>query len=247
MSRYSRVEKDDVGNPVAWCQKIKGTWRRFPFVSSFHLNNTTSREQAAAEFEMIFPAVERNGILIEVDDVLYQEITEDFIPRWLRQKSKEKWLGGLDPDAFIKRSMTGFLGEAAMESFLGVPVLDRNAQGRIAVGDSMNFVGADLAKGTGLDIGIKSSERPNFPTPKRNVRRPQVICLKVGRKQYYMAGYASMKCQRECMDSRYILNDNLRNKRLYNGQIEKSAFWGFHRLRPFKTVEGLKALYYKHH
>jgi hypothetical protein len=143
--------------------------------------------------------------------------------------------------------MTGFLGEAAMESYLGVPVLDRDRQGRIAVGKSMSFVGADLARGTGLDIGVKSSEFPNFPVVKKNVRRPQVICFKIGERDYYVGGYASMKVQRENCESRLILDDHLRNKRLSNGQLEKSGFFGFQKLLPFNSIDELRLLYHKYH
>ena len=184
---------------------------------------------------------------MEVDDALYDEIVNDFIPRWVVQKKKEGWIARVDPDSLLKRSLSGFLGEAVMESFLGVPVLDRDESGRIAVGDSKKFATADLAKGTGLDIGVKSSAAPNFPTPRRNVRRPQVICMRTGIRSFYVGGYASMKTQRSFMMSALVLNDNLRNKRLNNGQLEKAAFFGFHELIQFRSLDELREIYYKHH
>ena len=243
--RLGFVDRDKMGVPLCWKQKIRGEWKRFPFIAGFDPNHDKARAKAESEFNMIFPIIERKCVLAQVHDALYDEILHDFIPRWAEQKKKEGWLGGLDADDLLKRGLTGFLGEAVMESFLGVPVLDRDKDGRIAVGDSKVFRGADLAKGTGLDVGIKTAEVPKFHTAKRNVRRPQVLCFRVSDREFYVGGYASIKVQRECFESRYVLNDNLRNKRIWNGQIEKSAFWGLHRIKQFRNLEDLKRIYYE--
>lgn len=245
MSGY--VDRDRSGNPIAWMQKMKGKWRRFRYVAGYELNNPKkNRERVRADFDCHFPFMVNICTIVRVSDALYEEITDKFIPRWLKAKENEPRIAKVDPIAQVKRGMTGFLGEAAMETYLGVPVLDRDSKGRIAVGNSKTFAGADLAK-QGLDIGVKSSEFPNFPVIKRSVRRPQVICLKIGERDYYVGGYASMNVQRGHIDSRIVLDDYLRNKRLYNNQLEKTGFYGFPKLIPFSSIEELRGIYHKYH
>lgn len=221
----------------AWKQRIRREWKDFTFIKRIEA------EKAAEEFELIAPVINDSAYEVTVPEVLYDEILNDFIPRWKTAKAKEGRFA-MDGGSMVNRALTGFLGEAAVEMLLGIPVLDRDKDGRIAVRSSRRFRDPDLAK-TGLDVGVKTVEWGKFPVIKRNVRRPQMVGFKMSDRTFLVGGYATMKVLRECQSSLYILDENLRNKRTYNGQIEKIAFWGFHRLQRIASIDDLKKAYYK--
>lgn len=231
-----KVYKDFKTGKLFWTQRIKGRIENFKFIKGYNY------KMAEQEFRNIFPAMPKLTEIILPQEI-YDEILYDFIPRWKEAKKKEYYFK-MDSDVMVKRALTGFLGEACMEILLGVSVLDRDKDGRIAVGESHSFKNADLSN-TGMDIGIKTVEYMKFPVVKRNVRRAQVINFMMDNRTFLVGGYASIRTLRDFQKSELILNDNLRNKRLRNGQIEKIAFWGLHQLVPITDLESLRTVYYK--
>ena len=219
-----------------WTQLIKRDWKDFAFVKRLEA------DQIFEEFEMIAPLVRTELAEVTVPQDLHDEILYEFIPRWKSAKLKEGRFQ-MDHDRMTNRALTGFLGEAAVEVLLGTPVLDRGPDGRIVVEDSRKFHAADLSK-TGLDVGVKTVEWGKFPVVKRNVKRPQMIGFKMDERTFLIGGYASMKVLREHQSSVYVINDNLRNKRTWDGQIEKISFWGFHKLQQVRSLEDLRKHYY---
>jgi hypothetical protein len=219
-----------------WFQRIRGNTKRFELIKSCH---PAKMQNEFKTISSVMPKLQK----VVVSEKAYNEILYDFIPRWKKAKSKEGRFK-IDHDRMVKRALTGFLGEACMEELLGVPVLDRDSSGRILVGESYTFRKADLSS-TGLDVGIKTVEWGKFPVIKRNVKRAQVINFMIGERTFLAGGYASMPILRHYQKSDFILNKNLRNKRLNNGQLEKIAFWGLHQLVPITDLESLRTVYYK--
>jgi hypothetical protein len=195
------------------------------------------------DFELLFNMYNYIFVPVVVPRHLELEIKEDLIPRWIEEKLKEPQFK-YDRDDLEKRGWTGFGGEGADEILFRVPILDRDEKGRLVVGKSTKF-GADFSK-VGLDIGIKTCDRPNFPVVKTKVRRPQVINIKVEDNLFLVGGFASMKTLRDFQSSNYIKNDNLRNKTNRDGSIAKRAFYGLHDLKSVYTFEELKNLYNKY-
>lgn len=220
-----------------WKQVIKREMRVFPYVDRYDIQTIEK------EFEAICPVIHEVLCKVEVPQVLHDEILLDFIPRWKEEKMKEPRFK-MDGDQMVKRALTGFMGEAAIEALLGIPVLDRDDNGRLIVRDSRSFKTADLCK-AGFNVGVKTVEWGKFPTIKRNVRRPQLVGFKLDDRTFLVGGFASMKTMRMFQSSSYVINENLRNKRTHDGQIEKTAFWGFHKLLKIRDLEGLKEIYYK--
>ncbi len=236
-SRMGYAYQDAKTGKWMWKQLIRREWKEFTFIKRLEVDTI------AEEFEMIAPVVDESAHEVTVPEILYDEILDDFIPRWKAAKIKEGRFA-MDSGSMVNRATTGFLGEAAIEILLGIPVLDRDKDGKIEVKDSRKFRGADLVK-TGLDVGVKTVEWGKFPVIKRNVRRPQMIGFKIADRTFLVGSFATMKVLRECQSSLYIIDENLRNKRTYNGQIEKIAFWGFHRLQRVASIDDLKKAYHR--
>lgn len=220
-----------------WGQWIRGELKCFQYVKML------PPEKIYTEFEMIGPLIEDTFTKIRVPDGLYEEILHDFLPRWAKAKMKESRFQ-MDHGQLVERGQTGFLGEAAIEVLLDTPVLDRDRDGKLLVRDSRDFHTSDLCT-TGLDVGVKTVEWGKFPVVKRNVRRPQMISFRTGKRSFLVGGFASMKVLREHQTSVYVLNEALRNKRMNNGQIEKTCFWGFHQLIQIRSLKELRDAYYK--
>lgn len=220
-----------------WGQWIRGELKGFQYVKMLR------PEKIFTEFEMIGPMIENSFTSVRVPNALYDEILGDFLPRWAKAKMKESRFK-MDSGQLVERGQTGFLGEAAIEVLLDTPVLDRDGAGRLLVRDSRDFYTSDLCT-TGLDVGVKTVEWGKFPIIKRNVRRPQMISFRMDAQTFLVGGYASMKVLREHQTSVYVLNEALRNKRMNNGQIEKTSFWGFHQLVQVRSLKELRNAYYK--
>ena len=220
-----------------WGQWIKGELKCFQYVKMLR------PEKISTEFDMISPLIEDTFTKVRVSNSVYEEILHDFLPRWAKAKMKESRFK-MDHGQLVQRGQTGFLGEAAIEVLLDTPVLDRDKAGRLLVRDSRDFYTSDLCT-TGLDVGVKTVEWGKFPVIKRNVRRPQMINFRIDAKTFLVGGFASMKVLREHQTSLYILNEALRNKRMNNGQIEKTSFWGFHQLQQVRSLKELREAYYK--
>jgi len=220
-----------------WAQQIRRKWQTFSYIQRL------TRETIANEFLMIGPLVQDLFTKVVVSETLHNEILYDFIPRWKKAKLRESRFQ-MDNDQMVNRAMAGFLGEAAIETLFGIPVLDRDKDGKLSVKSSYSFKTADLSA-SGLDVGVKTVEWGKFPVIKRTVRRPQMISFKVGSRTFLVGGYASMKVLRDFQSSIYILNEALRNKRKNDGQLEKVCFYGFHKLVQIHDLDTLRSSYYK--
>lgn len=70
----------------------------------------------------------------------------------------------------VDRWIDGYLGEKAVEKFLGIKFSDKS------VGDSEDYAVPDLST-IGYKLGVKTCRFPNFPVINRNIHTPQIFVL----------------------------------------------------------------------
>ncbi|MGO4961401.1 hypothetical protein ACTQ5X_06620 [Jeotgalibaca porci] len=133
----------------------------------------------------------------------------------------------VDNGSEFTRFYTGLLGEAAMEEYLGIDIID------YSVGSSNDYNYADLSK-VGLNVGIKTVEFGKFPIIHKNSVRPELINVKINNYTVVFFGYASIHTLNNYQNSDLILSSNLRRRGT------KSAFYGFDKLEKVENLEQLK-------
>ena len=138
----------------------------------------------------------------------------------------------IDGGSEFKRQYTGLLGEAALEEFFGIDIID------YSVGNSNEYNVADLRK-IGLDIGVKTVEICKFPIVHKRPYRPELICVKRKENEVVFFGYASMEVLARYQTDDFILDGRLRQRGT------KSAFYGFSELIEIDSLKTLKAVYRK--
>lgn len=138
-----------------------------------------------------------------------------------------------DNQSEYTRYYTGFIGEAAMEEFLGIDILD------YSVGNSNDYNHADLRK-HGLNIGVKTVEPWKFHIVHKNPVRPELICVKRKPNEVLLFGYATVDVLRRYQTEEFILAKGLK------ARGTKAAFYGYSELIPIHTLDELKKVYRKY-
>lgn len=171
----------------------------------------------------------KNAVVIELtpSDI---ELVRDFAKQFQKAKSTER-LHQIDDEQEIKRYMTGFSAELALEKMLGVKILDTT------LGKSENYNHADL-KQNGINIGIKCAHYGNYPVVFKKPYNAEIVTVLKGNK-VYVCGVASVQTMLEYADDTLILNAKFRARGV------KSGFYGFSHLIPFKDLAELKQVYKK--
>ena len=136
----------------------------------------------------------------------------------------------IDGTSEFKRQYTGLLGEAALEEFFGIDIID------YSVGNSNDYNVADLRK-IGLDIGVKTVEIWKFPIVHKRPYRPELICVKRKENEVVFFGYANMEVLERYQTDDFILDERLKQRGT------KSAFYGFSELIEIDSLKTLKAVY----
>lgn len=167
-----------------------------------------------------------NAIVIELTptDV---ELVREFAKQFQKAKSSEH-LHQIDDEQEIKRYMTGFSAELALEKLLGVKILDTS------LGKSENYNHADL-KDNGINIGIKCAHYGNYPVVFKKPYNAEIVTVLRGNK-VYVCGVASIQTMLDYADDNLILNAKFRARGV------KSGFYGFDQLISFKSLDELKAI-----
>jgi hypothetical protein len=135
----------------------------------------------------------------------------------------------VDPFNEQKRWMTGFLGERAIEQFLGTSFMD------MSVGDSKNYHVSDLSK-LNLPIGVKTVEYGKFPLVFKGSRKPEIIVVKIDDNNLVICGLAMPDVLNTYQDDELILSPSLRKRNT------KSGFYGFDKLLPFTSLYDLQMM-----
>jgi len=145
------------------------------------------------------------------------------------QKAKEgEHVHRIDNDQEIKRYMSGFAAELAIEKLLGVKIMDTS------FGHSDNYNHADL-KSLGIDIGVKCCLYPNYPVVFKQPKNAEIITVLRGTK-VYVCGVATIQNMLNNVDDDLIMNEKFRARGI------KTGFYGFNELLPFKTLDDLKQI-----
>lgn len=158
------------------------------------------------------------------------ELVRTFAKQFQKAKSTEH-IHQIDNEQEIKRYMTGFSAELALEKMLGVKILDTS------LGKSENYNHADL-KENGINIGIKCAHYGNYPVVFKKPYNAEIVTVLRGNK-VYVCGVATVQTMLDYADDNLILNAKFRARGV------KSGFYGFDKLIPFSNLDELKAVYKK--
>ena len=151
---------------------------------------------------------------------------KDFCNELIKVKERESH-HVIDGNKEFKRFYTGFLGESAVESFLGVDFMDWT------IGESSIYHVADLSK-LSIDCGVKTVEKGKFPVIHKQSDKSQIICIKVSLNKVYILGIADIDVLNTYQDDNLILSPFLRRRNV------KTGFYGFEKLNKMKTVKQFK-------
>ena len=154
---------------------------------------------------------------------------EDFAKKVVQEKMKEE-VHQKDCGREVERWMNGYLGEKAVEKFLGVSFSDKT------VGKSKSYSFPDL-ESIGYKVGVKTCRFPNFPTINRDIHTPQIFVMISGDgKRATILGLADVNLLKENLDNKD--NDDL----VYAKSMleRKTAFSMLTKLKQFKSLEDLK-------
>lgn len=155
------------------------------------------------------------------------ELVREFAKQFQKAKSFEH-LHQIDDEQEIKRYMTGFSAELALEKLLGVKILDTS------LGKSEHYNHADL-KDNGINVGIKCAHYGNYPVVFKKPYNAEIVTVLRGNK-VYVCGVASIQTMLDYADDNLILNAKFRARGV------KSGFYGFDQLIPFTNLDELKAI-----
>ena len=149
------------------------------------------------------------------------ERIENFIIDLINEKKKEKahQLNGSNEE---KRWRTGLSGEAALEEYLGIDIINWT------VGKSSKYSKPDISK---LGIGIKNSQWGNFPLIYKDNEYPQIICIQIGYDEVLICGIASPEVLNTYQDDDLVLDWRAR---YYGG---KTGFYGFKYLESINSLK----------
>ena len=146
-----------------------------------------------------------------------------------KTQEKHHLIDGLNE---YKRHYTGLLGEAAIEEFFDIQIID------YSVGSSNIYNIADMKK-IGLNIGVKTVEVWKFPIVHKEPPRPELICIKRTSNEVLLFGYASKSVLSQYQTDDFILDPNLK------ARGTKSAFYGFSELLDVNNLNELISIYNK--
>ncbi len=174
-------------------------------------------------FEQIFP---KKASIIKVPYIKVQKI-RSFVDEVTKFKINNDSGHRIDNHKEGKRWFTGLLGEAAIEEYLGIEIINYNIE------DSRSFSNPDLMP-IGLSIGIKTSNYGNFPLISKNPRVPQIFLIRVTDDMLLLCGIGSVKILSDFSSDEFILDYRVKIKNV------KTAFFGLDKLKTFKTINELK-------
>lgn len=172
-------------------------------------------------FEECVSGIIETATKVEIDREYIDRIST-FVSKLIEKKSGEQH-HVVDNRKESKRFTTGFLGEAALEKILRMPIIDWT------IGDSDSYHVPDIP---GYKIGIKTVEYGKFPVVFKKNYYPQIICivdtLNIG--TVYVCGIAMPDVLNKYQDDDLILDSKLRERGT------KSGFYGFDYLKPITGV-----------
>lgn len=162
---------------------------------------------------------------VELTPERYKKV-EEFVPKLVEAKKKEK-LHQIDGGQEIKRHMTGYLGESALEQLLGIRIVDWS------IGDSRNYNHPDIKR---YNIGIKTVEKGSFHIIFKENYYPQIICIKSDTQPnlIYVCGLATTDVLNKYQDTSLIKSKALAARGV------KTGFYGYGHLLPVRSLSDIQ-------
>ena len=179
-------------------------------------------------------------------DYLYEDLVvryaKNFVPVIIRKdiikkieclageivkKKVEESHHSIDNGNELKRFVTGLMGESAVESLLGVDIIEWS------VGDSKEYNHPDI---NSLGVGIKTAERNKFPIIPKFNDYPQIICVRSDKREdlVFVCGLATPEVLNRFQSDSLVLSQGLRSRGV------KTGFYGFGKLKKITRLEDLK-------
>lgn len=155
----------------------------------------------------------KNFIKVAVPKKKRDKIKE-FIVELVKEKRKENH-HKVDPMNELKRHYTGYLGEAAVEEYLKIKIINWE------IGYSRQFAYPDIKE---KKVGIKTVEYGKFPVIYKKNYYPQIINIRGNSKVVYICGIASVDILNSFQSKELILSPYLRKRGV------KTGFYGFNKL-----------------
>jgi hypothetical protein len=146
----------------------------------------------------------------------------------IKQKSLESH-HRVDSGQAYNRFLTGVLGEIAIEEYLNCEIVDWS------IGNSNIYNVADLGC-IGIDVGVKTVEYGKFPLIHKQVKRPEIINLKISNNEILICGVATISNMIQYSNDDLIKSPALRRRGT------KTGFYGFKELIQFKDIIELKVM-----
>ena len=162
-----------------------------------------------------------NFTQIEVNDDVVSKV-KNFVSNIIKIKKNENH-HIIDSGMEEKRWTTGYLGECAVEKFIGIKFVD------FSIGDSFKYNVADL-KSLGIDCGIKTVEKGKFPIIFKKSYKPEIIVIKESETLFHICGLATKEVLNKYQSTELILSPYLKSRGT------KTGFYGFHKLIPPEKI-----------
>ena len=177
-------------------------------------------DKRTEKFEEIVGPLKDKFVIVKVPDWKMKKI-EWFIQEIIKEKMKEP-LHQLNGTSEEKRWRTGLTGEAALEEYLNIDIIDWT------VGNSQKYNHPDLKN---FNIGIKNSIYGNFPLIYKNNKYSQIICCQLDYNTVMICGVASPDVLNIYQDDGLVLDWRAK----YYGR--KTGFYGFEYLEPIENLK----------
>jgi hypothetical protein len=134
-----------------------------------------------------------------------------------------------DDEVVVERYKTGFGGELAVDSFLGISTTD------LSIGSSRFHDKSDLVA-IDLDCGIKTVDYGKYHVVHKKPMRPEIIVIKNSETEFLICGLATIAVLQKFQDIELIMSAKLR------ARGTKTGFYGYGHLKQFNNLEELKEL-----
>jgi len=167
------------------------------------------------QYEDYVDKYQDNFVQVELDDSTVTKV-KNFVSDIIEVKKDERH-HVIDSGMEEKRWTTGYLGECAVEKFIGVNFVD------FSIGDSTKYHVADL-KFLGIDCGIKTVEKGKFPIIFKKSYKPEIIVIKKSEKLFDICGLATKEVLNKYQSIDLVLSPYLKNRGT------KTGFYGFNKL-----------------
>lgn len=171
----------------------------------------------------VVPVID-SSVKVNIDDETMEKIRIHAEKR--AEYKKREYDHIIDHDREVERTITGLIGEAAVEKLLGVSVIDWT------IGESSRYNVPDIK---GYKVGVKTVERGKYPIIFKENWYPQLICVRDVKEKnaVYICGLADTDVLNTYQSDELILNKNLRAKGY------KTGFFGFEHLKRVNNLSDI--------